>query len=79
MTCPHLQPVTGAVKQLDIEAQAQSIFDQTKRKATKITAEMDRLDNEKKTYFRDRDDLDAEKERLAQMGPSLLGWNLFNE
>lgn len=55
----------GAVKQLDIEAQAQAMFDQTKRKANQMTMEKEKLDNEKKTYLKDRGELDAEKARLA--------------
>ena len=55
--------LSGAVKQLDIEAQAQAIFDQTKRKASQMNVEKEKLDNEKKTYFRNREELDAEKAR----------------
>ncbi|KAL5259641.1 hypothetical protein ACHWQZ_G009928 [Mnemiopsis leidyi] len=61
----------GAVKQLDIEAQAQAIFDQTKRKASQMNVEKEKLDNEKKTYFRNREELDAEKARLAKLAEKL--------
>jgi hypothetical protein len=46
-----------------MEAQAQAIFDQTKRKASQMTVEKEKLDNEKKTYLKDREELDSEKAR----------------